>query len=502
MPELVSYGRKISMLAAEHPAATAIVFVPVDGQERCVSWRELDRRSNQIARAMAARGVDERSLVAIGLPNSPEHFFCAYGAWKLGALVLPMRAALPHRERDAILEVGAPTLVVADWEDVAWPLLASAEIAASVALDDTSVPDRIPHPGKAIGSGGSTGRPKIIVDPRPWAGVPEEFIDRDRSGFRPKQVQLVAGPLYHNSPFSWSHFGLFYDQQIILMERFNAARALELIERYRVNWAFTPPTMLRRMYLEPEVHTRDLSSIERLFLTAAPCPAWLKRFWIERLGPTKIYEAFGSSEAIGHTDILGDEWLEHPGSVGRPQHTDLRILDEQGNDLPPGEVGEIFMRRQDTAEPPYYYIGSPPAKMTPDGFTSVGDMGWVDEQGYLYLADRRTDLIITGGANVYPAEVEAALIEHPQVYDVAVIGVPDEDWGKRVHAIIQPADPCAPPEIAAIHAHVRERIAAYKVPKTYEFVAQLPRDDAGKIRRAALVAERASGWTAGMLRPA
>jgi bile acid-coenzyme A ligase len=501
MAELVSYGRKISLLAEEHPEKTAIVFVPVEGDERLVSWRELDRRSNQIARLMAERGVNETSLAAIGLPNSPEHIFATYGAWKLGALVLPMRAALPQRERDAILEVGTPGIVVADWDEVAWPLLTSADLDASKGYDDGSLPDRIPHPGKAIGSGGSTGRPKIIVDPRPWAGVPNEFIERARSGFRPRQTQLVAGPLYHNSPFSWSNFGLFYDQLIVLMERFNAERALELIERYRVNWAFTPPTMLRRMYLVPEVHTRDLSSVERIFLTAAPCPPWLKRFWIERLGPTKVYEAFGSSEAVGHCDILGDEWLEHPGSVGKPQNTDMKLLDEDGNEVPTGEVGEIFMRRRDTDEAPYYYIGSPPAKSTPDGFTSVGDMGWVDAEGYLFLADRRTDLIITGGANVYPAEVEAALIEHSDVYDVAVIGVPDEDWGKRVHAIIQPQDITHPPELVAIHAHVRDRIASYKVPKTYEFVALLPRDDAGKIRRSALAADRESGWTENMVRP-
>jgi bile acid-coenzyme A ligase len=161
-------------------------------------------------------------------------------------------------------------------------------------------------------------------------------------------------------------------------------------------------------------------------------------------------------------------------------------------------VGEIFMRPHG-AGPTYAYIGSPPAKGTPDGFTSVGDLGWVDAEGYLFLADRRVDLIITGGANVYPAEVEAALTEHPSVGDVAVIGVPDEDWGKRVHAVIQPRDPGDPPTVAALDAHCRERLASYKIPKSYEFVAQLPRDDAGKLRRSGLVAEREVGWTAGMI---
>src|SRR5262249_18349048 len=149
-----------------------------------------------------------------------------------------------------------------------------------------------------------------------------------------------------------------------------------------------------------------------------------------------------------------------------------------------GEVGEIFFRLFDP-EPTYYYIGSPPVKSTPDGFMSVGDMGWVDEEGYLFLADRRVDLIISGGANIYPAEVEAALTEHPAVRDVAVIGLPDDDWGKIVHAVIQPRDAANPPAIRALDAHCRERLAAYKVPKSYEFVAALPRDDTGKIRRSA-----------------
>jgi bile acid-coenzyme A ligase len=280
--------------------------------------------------------------------------------------------------------------------------------------------------------------------------------------------------------------GLFDDHTLVLMEKFDAAGAVDLIERHRVNWGFFPPTMLKRMHDLPDIESRDFSSIEGIFQTAAPCPPWLKRFWIDLLGPTKVIEGFGSAEAVGIVTILGDEWLAHPGSVGLPRGTDLRILDEAGHDVPPREVGEIYMRPQHTREPTYRYIGSPPATSTPDGYTSVGDLGWVDEDGYLYLADRRVDLIISGGANIYPAEVEAALSEHPEVADVAIVGVPDEDWGKRVHAVIQPRDHANPPTITALDAHVRERLTSYKVPKTYEFVIELPRNDAGKIRRSEL----------------
>ena len=163
-----------------------------------------------------------------------------------------------------------------------------------------------------------------------------------------------------------------------------------------------------------------------------------------------------------------------------------------------GEVGEVFMRRNDVTGPTYKYMGSVPAKTTPDGFASVGDLGWVDEDGYLFLADRRVDMIVSGGANVYPAEVEGALAEHPDVDDVAVVGVPDEEWGRQVHAIIQPADFGNPPPPARLDEHCRQRLAAYKAPKSYEFLRVLPRNQAGKIRKSALVAERQQGPTEDM----
>ena len=500
LPEgAVSFGRRISMLADDHPDRTALVFVPRDGDERTVSWRELDERSTQFAHLLAERGVDERSLVVVGFPNCPEHYFAAYAAWKLGALVLPVRFNLPRRERDQILEVGNPAVVVADWDAVPFPLLTSADVRRSHEYALTRLPDRTPNPGKSIGSGGSTGRSKIIVEPGPWARVPGQVPQRSYAGFRTGQTQLVAGPLYHNSPFTWSHYGLFEDQTLILMEHFDAAQVVDLIERQRVNWAFLAPIMMRRIILLPDVRRRDLSSIEAIFQTAAPCPEWLKRAWIDLIGGEKLYEGFGSTEAIGSCSIRGDEWLAHPGSVGRPRDCEMKILDELGNEVPAGEVGEIFFRPL-KRRPTYYYIGSSPAKSTPDGFASVGDLGWVDEDGYLHLADRRVDLIITGGANVYPAEVEAPLTEHPAVMDVVVIGVADEEWGRRVHAIVVPRDPSDPPPIRDLDTFCRERIAVYKVPKSYEFTPELPRDGAGKIRRAALVEERSRGVWPGLLR--
>jgi bile acid-coenzyme A ligase len=310
-----------------------------------------------------------------------------------------------------------------------------------------------------------------------------------------RQMQLVAGPFYHNSPFCCAHYGLFEDHTVIVMERFDARRAADLIERYRVNFVFMAPTMMSRVARLTDADRRDFSSIEVLYHTAAPCPAWLKRRWIDLLGPTHVYEAFGAAEDAGVVTIRGDEWLDHPGSLGRGYNTKLVILDDDGLPVKTGEVGEIFMRYADSVTPNYYYIGAPPAKATADGCVSVGDMGWVDEDGYLYLADRRVDLIISGGENIYPAEVEAAISEHPAVWDVAVIGLADPEWGKRVHAVIQPINPSTAPDNDELREHCLARLARYKVPKSFEVVDQLPRDQSGKIRRLAMVQERAKAQT-------
>ncbi|MFN8512747.1 MAG: AMP-binding protein [Chloroflexia bacterium] len=195
------------------------------------------------------------------------------------------------------------------------------------------------------------------------------------------------------------------------------------------------------------------------------------------------------TEGIGATAIRGDEWLAHPGSVGRTTFSDVRILDAEGNDLPTGQVGEIFLRLKGPSPRPTN-TSARPRQVHPRRLHTMGDLGWLDDECYLFLADRRVDLIITGGANVYPAEVEAVLSGHPAIGDVVVIGVPDVEWGKRVHAIVQPADPADPPAVADLDAYCRERLAAYKVPKTYEFADSFLRSEAGKVRRSALVTER------------
>jgi bile acid-coenzyme A ligase len=334
-------------------------------------------------------------------------------------------------------------------------------------------------------SGGSTGRPKLIVDLTPALvdpTVPE-------NGMQLRGTTLVPGPLYHAGPFIVSWQCLLSGGTLILTSRFDPEECLRLIERHRVDWALFVPTMMQRIWKLPaELRERyDVSSLRRVMCTGAPSPAWLKRAWIDWLGPEKIWEAYGGTERIAGTLINGVEWLAHPGSVGKPPpERKMRILRRDGSACAPGEVGEIYMMPAAGRGTTYRYIGAE-AEATHDGWETVGDMGWLDAEGYLYLADRKTDMILVGGSNVYPAEIEAALDAHPAVRSSAVIGLPDEDLGNRLHAIVD-----APGGVGeeALRAHLSEHLVAYKVPRTFEFTSEPLRDDAGKVRRSALREER------------
>jgi bile acid-coenzyme A ligase len=296
--------------------------------------------------------------------------------------------------------------------------------------------------------------------------------------------------MYHSGPFLNCHWTLMVGGFAALMSRFDAEQALALIERHRIAFVNFVPTMMHRIWRLPEATRRryDLSSLQRVVCGGAACPPWLMRAWIDWLGPDVLHEFYGASERIGGTLISGREWLEHPGSVGKP--TDgrkIRVLDPDGKDLPPGEVGELFMLPPGGQGSTYFYIGEAKARATVDGWESIGDMGWLDKDGYLYIADRRTDMIVTGGANVYPAEVEGAIDAHPRVRSSAVIGLPDEDLGQRVHAIVQVEAPLAEDEL---RAHLARRIDRYKIPRSFEFVDFALRDEAGKLRRSRLREER------------
>ncbi len=446
-----------------------------------VSFEELDARSNRRARMFAQHGVGRGDFVTIALPNGLEFYETTFALWKLGAIPNIVAAKLARPEMEAILDIVRPKLVIGAAKVAGWPTLSNDEYEAQ-RFSAEPLPEIVSPHWKAMTSGGSTGRPKVIVDAMPARWNPAE-------GFllqRPGDVILNPGPLYHNAPFHCINMGLFVGATIVEMGKFDALRALELIEAHNVNWVTMVPTMMHRIWrLGPEVLSRfSLPSLRMMLHMAAMCAPWLKQAWIDWLGPERVWEYYGTTEAIGSTMISGVDWLAHPGSVGRVREGyALKILDEQGRERPTGEVGEVYFRPQGGVGSTYHYLGSEAKRM--GEWETPGDLGYVDSEGYLFLADRRNDLIISGGANVYPAEVEAAIDAHPDVRSSAVIGLPDEEWGARVHAIVQPIDGAALDE-AELLAFVRERLSAYKQPKSIEFTREPMRDEAGKVRRAAL----------------
>jgi bile acid-coenzyme A ligase len=477
------FGVLIGQLARARPGSPAITCGDVT-----ITRADLEARTNRLARAYRDLGVKPDSLVTIGLPNGIAFFEAMVAAWKLGATPQPISSRLPAAERRAIVDLANPALVVGvDPSEASGRPTVPAGFEPDPSLSSDPLPPAVATAFKAPTSGGSTGRPKLIVATQPaiWEALADYTM---LMRMTPDGVHLVTGPLYHNGPFTSSALALLRGNHVVVMERFDASRALMLIERHRVDWMYAVPTMMHRIWRLPEAErTRfDLSSLRVVFHMAAPCPPWLKEAWIGWLGGERILELYGGTEAQAITFITGDEWLTHRGSVGRPLVGEIRVLDPDGNELPPGQVGEIWMRRGPDAPPTYRYVGAQ-ARSRPGNWESLGDMGHLDAEGYLYLSDRETDMILVGGSNVYPAEVEAALDEHPAVASSCVIGLPDEEYGNTVHAIVQAHGALTGAEMDEF---LRSRLVKYKRPRTYEFVATPLRGDDGKVRRSALRAER------------
>jgi len=477
---LLSYSRAISSNAARQRDRVAISC----GDES-ITWDALDRRTNRLARAFAELGVTPGSFVTIALPNSVAFFEAAVATWKLGAIPQPVSYRLPDRERQAIVELADSSLVVGA-DPAAHPTRVVTPIGftADPSLDDSVLPDAIADRWKAPTSGGSTGRPKLIVATDP------SRIDTEATtmGQTCDGVAFIPGPLYHNAPFSFSASALMQGNHVVTLPKFDAEAALAAIDRYRPDWLLLVPTMMQRIIRLPDdVRQRySVDSLRVVWHMASPCPPWLKEAWIEWLGGEKIYELYAGTEAQSVTVVRGDEWMLHKGTVGRPISGEMRIQDPETFEvLPPGEVGEVFMRSAPNRKN-YEYIGAE-ARTSPDGWESLGDMGYMDDDGYLFLADRRGDMILSGGANIYPAEIEAAISEHRDAVSSAVIGLPDDDLGSVIHAVIQVRSPITADEMRAF---LSERLVRYKIPRTFEFVDEAVRDDAGKVRRSALRDER------------
>jgi bile acid-coenzyme A ligase len=483
MTQSATLAEHFAALAAADPDAPAITCAGSS-----VTRRQLEQRTNRLARAYQQLGVTPESFVTIGLPNTIEFLEAAIAAWKCGATPQPVSYRLPARERRAIIELAEPSLVVGvGAEDAAGHPAVPAGYEPDAALSDAPLGEAAASAWKAPTSGGSTGRPKLIVSTQ--AALVESVEPFARLlGMDDGDTVLITGPLYHNAPFLLSTCGLVLGGHVVLMPRFDAETALQLVQEHAVDYMYAVPTMMGRIWRLPEERrlSYDVSSLRVVMHMAAPCPPWLKRAWIDWLGPERVWELYAATEVQAVTILTGSEWLSHPGTVGRPVVGEMQVRDPAGAPLPAGEVGEIWMRRGPGQPNPYRYLGAEPRTMD-DGWESVGDMGSIDDEGYVYLADRKSDMLIVGGANVYPAEVESALMEHPMVATAVVIALPHEDLGQVPHALLELEGEVTDDEL---RAHLAERLASYKIPRSFERVSEPLRDDAGKVRRVALAAAR------------
>ena len=493
--------------AATDPDRPAIVVEP-DGV--VVTYRQLEERSNKVAHLLRGRGLGPGRCVAILAENRSEYLEIAWGAQRSGLYYVGINRHLTADEAAYIVRDSGADLIIASEnlagpasEAVADPALAPAgrlmlgtprdgwegyeeAIAAQpgTPIDDECEGDFLLY------SSGTTGRPKGIKRPIPGGPMgtyphqPEQWL-RQGLGMRPGDVYLSPAPLYHAAPLGWSLASHRIGATVVVMRRFDPELALALIERHRVTHSQWVPTMFVRMLKLPkEVRERhDLSSLRQAVHAAAPCPVEVKKAMIDWWGPV-LYEYYSSTEGMGATAITSEEWLRKPGSVGRPLMGVPYITDDEGNELPAGEVGTVWFR----GGTPFEYHGDPGKTAAVNdgrGGVSVGDVGSLDEDGYLFLSDRRPHLIISGGVNIYPQEIEDALVMHPAVLDIGVVGVPDPEMGERVVAVVEPREPAAPgPELAAdLLEFARTRLAGFKVPREVRFTGGLPRTPTGKLRK-------------------
>jgi len=478
-------GATLSRLAAEDPDRPAVTC---DG--RTLTRGQLEAVTNRLARAYAELGVAQGDYVTIALPNSIEWVQAVAATWKLGAVPQPLSARLPDAEYADLLDLRPRALLVGRADPRGVVTSVPGDFSPSADLSDAALPEAVSPTLKSMASGGSTGRPKLIE-----AGGDSRFqgdLVAAMMGNLPTDTQLVSVPLSHNTGFTSATIALATGQHLVLMPRFDPESFLRLITEHRVNYLATVPTIMQRLLpvYRAEPDSFDLSSVRRWWHLAAPCPPTVKEAWIEILGPEAVWELYGGTELQALTFISGAEWLTHRGSVGRVVSGEMKVLDDDGADCPPGVVGEIYMRPRPGSQPTYRYIGST-AKSRPDAlgaWDSLGDLGWFDDEGYLYLADRRVDMFTVGGRNVYPAEIENALSEHPAVLSCLVVGVPHTDLGQVPHALVH-ASAEHDLDDKAVAAFVAERLSDYKVPRSVEFVDTPLRDDAGKARRTAVRAE-------------
>jgi acyl-CoA synthetase (AMP-forming)/AMP-acid ligase II len=474
---------------------------------RTVTYRELDEKSNQGAHLFRSLGLEPGDHIALCMENNAHYFQICWAAQRSGlyytcisSRLSPPEVAYIVDDCDAKLFIGSKAkrdategLIEACPKLVARYLLGDSGDGfenweeAVAGQPATPIDDEV-EGALMLYSSGTTGRPKGVKHPLEMQplGTPAPLVLGIIAMYQANEnsVYLSPPPLYHAAPLGFTMSFLRLGATVIVMEQFDAAGALALIEKHRATHSQWVPTMFVRMLKLPEEErTRhDVSSLTHAIHAAAPCPVPVKEQMIEWWGPV-IHEYYAGTEANGFCRIDSHEWLERKGSVGKPLNAVVHILDEETQEeLPPGEIGGVYFESNVKYE--YHKAPEKTAEAkSKQGYTTLGDVGYVDEDGWLYLTDRKAFMIISGGVNIYPQETENCLITHPKVTDVAVIGVPNEDFGEEVKAVVQPADPAkAGPELAQeLIDWCKERISHVKCPRSVDFTEELPRHPTGKL---------------------
>ena len=491
----------------------------ISGGRYC-SAEEFGERVARAQTVLAGFGVGEGDAVAIMLRNDFPFIIASYAASALGAVAVPVNWHYRSGEVSFILEDSGATVLVVHADllgavPTGFPVLVvdtPPEIAAAYGIAETPAPpgcswdlalaaaepwtgDPLPAPPSMIYTSGTTGKPKGVrrfsrMDPENSVVAAGLAVLGVALGMR----TVVCGPMYHTAPNVFALVAGRTGGLVILQAKFDPEELLALVERHAIGALHLVPTMMVRLLrLSEEVRLRyDLSSLRSVTHAAAPCPPEVKRQCIEWLGPI-VNEYYGGTETGVVAACNSEEWLAHPGTVGKAvPGCPVKIFDPDGRELPAGEAGDVYMWNSGFGDWTYHRRDEDRRAIERDGLVTIGDIGYLDEDGFLYLCDRRNDMIISGGVNIYPAEIEAELIAHPDVHDCAVFGIPDEEFGESVAAVIQLREGAAE-NIEGIRGFLAERLAGFKVPRLVEFATDLPREDSGKIFKRQL---RARYWPA------